>query len=64
MYTHQAGRKPALQQNWQGSEKITTFYGKNTIFKEHPVYKAQLISPRCLKGQDPKKKTLNYVEVS
>ena len=55
MYTHKAGRKPALQQNWQGSEKITTFYGKNTIFKEHPVCKAQLISPRCLTGQDSKK---------
>ena len=29
--THQAGRKPALQQNWQSSEGI------NTIFNEHPV---------------------------
>ena len=50
-----AGRTPALQQNWRSSEKITTFYGKNTIFKEHPVCKAQLISPRCLTGQDSKK---------
>ena len=29
VYTQQAGRKPALQQNWQSSE--------NTIFNEHPV---------------------------
>ena len=30
VHTHQTGRTPALQQNWQSS-------GKNTIFIEHPV---------------------------
>ena len=39
MYTHQAGRKPALQQNWQSSEKSQNFKEKNTIFNEHPVVK-------------------------
>ena len=34
VYTHKAGRKPALQQNWQSSEKSQ----KNTIFNEHPVH--------------------------
>ena len=34
MYTHQAGRTPALQQNWQKNHKILR---KNTIFNEHPV---------------------------
>ena len=37
MYTHQAGRKPVLQQNWQSSEKSQNFKEKNTIFNEHPV---------------------------
>ena len=36
MYTHQAGRKPAQQQNWQ-SYKNHTILRKNTIFNEHPV---------------------------
>ena len=40
VYTHQAGRTPALlQQNWQSSEKSQNFKEKNTIFNEHPVYK-------------------------
>ena len=39
VYTHQAGRKPALQQNWQSSEKSQNFKEKNTIFNEHPVAK-------------------------
>ena len=30
VYTHLTGRTPALQQNWQSSEK-------KTIFNEHPV---------------------------
>ena len=34
VYTQQAGRTPALQQNWQSSEKSQ---GKNTIFDKHPV---------------------------
>ena len=39
MYTHQAGRTPALQQNWQSSEKITKiFKEKSTIFSAHSVY--------------------------
>ena len=37
VYTRQAGRTAALQQNWKSPEKITTFKGKNTIFYEHPV---------------------------
>ena len=37
MYTHRAGRKPALQQNWQSSENHNIFREKNTIFNEHPV---------------------------
>ena len=37
VYTKQAGRKPALQQNWQSSEKSQNFKEKNTIFNEHPV---------------------------
>ena len=32
VYTRQAGRTPALQQNWQSSEN-----SKNTIFNKHPV---------------------------
>ena len=28
VYTHQAGRKPALQQNWQSSEKSQNFKEK------------------------------------
>ena len=32
LYTHQAGRRPALQQNWQSSEKSQNFKEKNTIF--------------------------------
>ena len=36
VYTHQAGRAPALHQNWQSSEKSQHFKEK-TIFNEHPV---------------------------
>ena len=36
VYTHRAGRIPALQQNWQSSEKSQNF-NENTIFIEHPV---------------------------
>ena len=36
VYIHQAGKIPALQQNWQGSEKSQNFK-ENTIFNEHPV---------------------------
>ena len=36
VYTHQAGRTPALQQNWQRLEKSQN-YKENTIFNEHPV---------------------------
>ena len=37
VYTHQAGRKPALQQNWQSSEKSQHFkektqYLMNTLY--------------------------------
>ena len=37
VYTHQAGRKPALQQNWQSSEKSQNFkektqYLMNTLY--------------------------------
>ena len=32
-----AGQTPALQQNWQSSEKNKKISGKNTIFNEHPV---------------------------
>ena len=42
VYTHQAGRKPALQQNWQSSEKSQNFKEKNTISNEHPVYRQKL----------------------
>ena len=31
VYTHQAGRKPALQQNWQSSEKSQNFNEKHNI---------------------------------
>ena len=41
VYTHQAERTPALQQNWQSSEKSQSFKEKNTIFNEHPVYMQQ-----------------------
>ena len=37
VYTHPAGRTPALQQNWQSSEKLHNFKEKNTNFNEHPV---------------------------
>ena len=37
VYTHQAGRTPASQQNWQSSGKSQNFTEKNTIFNEHPV---------------------------
>ena len=37
VYTHHAGRKQALQQNWQSSEKSQHFK-ENTIFNEHPVH--------------------------
>ena len=36
VYTHQAVRTPALQQNWQSSEESQNFK-ENTIFNEHPV---------------------------
>ena len=36
VYTHQAGRTPALQQNWQSSENSKNVR-KYTIFNEHPV---------------------------
>ena len=32
-----AGRTPALQQNWQSSEKSQHFKEKTTIFNKHPV---------------------------
>ena len=35
VYTHQAGRKPALQKNG----KLSRILGKNKIFNEHPVDK-------------------------
>ena len=38
VYTHQAGRTTALQQNWQSSENHNILR-KNTIFNEHPVVK-------------------------
>ena len=31
VYTHQAGRKPALQQNWQNSERSQNVEEKNNI---------------------------------
>ena len=31
VYTHQAGRIPALQQNWQSSEKSQNFKEKHNI---------------------------------
>ena len=38
-YTHQAGRTPAMQQNWQSSEKSQHFkekqYLMNTLYKRH-----------------------------
>ena len=37
VYTRQAGRTPALQPNWQNSEKSQNFKKKNTIFNDHPV---------------------------
>ena len=37
LYTHQAGRTPALKQNWPSSEKSQNFKEKNAIFNEHPV---------------------------
>ena len=40
VYTRQAGRTPALQQNWQSSENSKNLR-KNTIFNEHPVAAAQ-----------------------
>ena len=39
VYAHQAGRTPALQQNWQSSEKLLKILWKNKIFNEHPVCK-------------------------
>ena len=36
VYIHQAGRTPALQHNWQSSEKSPNFKEKS-IFNEHPV---------------------------
>ena len=38
MYTHQADRKPALQQNWQSSEKSHNFQEK-TQFLMNTLYK-------------------------
>ena len=45
MYTQQAGRKPALQQNWRSSEKSHHFKEKtqyliNTLYKKHIIYQA------------------------
>ena len=31
LYTHQAGRTPALQQNWQSTEKSQNFKEKHNI---------------------------------
>ena len=47
LYTHQAGRKPALQQNWQSSEKSQIFKEKNTIFNEHPNMDRAIILEAC-----------------
>ena len=51
VYTHQAGRTPTLQQNWQSSEKSPNLR-KNTIFHENAVsiliihtFKIRLKSP-------------------
>ena len=43
VYTHQAGRKPALQQNWQSSEKLQHFKEKtqyliNTLYISVSTY--------------------------
>ena len=43
--THQAGRTPALKQNWKSSENHKILR-KNTIFNEHPVY--EYIYPRTI----------------
>ena len=37
VYTHEAGRTPALQQNRQSSEKSQHFKKKNTNINEHPA---------------------------
>jgi len=39
VYTHQTGRKPALQQNCHSSEKSQHFKEKKQIFNERPVKK-------------------------
>ena len=39
-----AGRTPALQQNWQSSEKSQHFKEKKTIFNEHPVSNSSHLS--------------------
>ena len=52
LYTHQAGRTQALQQNLQSSEKKQNFKD-NTIFNEHPVtYFGADSSPPCSKLVD------------
>ena len=43
VYTHQAGRKQALQQNWQSSEKSQNFkektqYLMNTLYMSQYMY--------------------------
>ena len=43
VYTHQAGRKPALQQTWHSSENHKILRKKTTIFNEHPVYVIKIL---------------------
>ena len=53
VYTHKAGRTPALQQNWQSTDKLPNSR-KNTIFNEHPVPK----SPKRIKDNAVKTLTI------
>ena len=48
VYTHQAGRTPALQQNWQSSEKSQSFkektqYLMNTLYDNLDQYTIQCL---------------------
>ena len=63
VYTHQAGWTPALQQNWQSSEKFKNFKEKNTIINEQPVFQTKPFFTILRAGTKFKNKTISLCNV-
>ena len=53
VYTHQAGRKPALQQNWQSSEKTQNFKEKTQYFMNTLYVNCTKFYQKLLKDHGP-----------